>query len=106
MQQESQPKLKVTIRRLPPSLPEEAFKSSLAQFTYEYYAFYPGKSYKSPAKLDRNSVAFLSFATPETLVSFYNTYNGYRFISKNGVEHAVSVELAPWCALSLTYVVK
>ncbi|KAI8815118.1 Smg-4/UPF3 family-domain-containing protein [Cladochytrium replicatum] len=93
---------KVVVRHLPSNLPEEIFKQSVSKWLEfsDYFGYVPGKLAKSKAKLNLLSRAYLNFKTPETLIEFFNAYDGHLFVDNKGIESRALVELAPFQRIS------
>ncbi|KAJ3056628.1 hypothetical protein HK097_005552 [Rhizophlyctis rosea] len=91
-------KTKAVVRRLPPNLPEEVFKSSIDNWLpgTDWYDFVPGKLAKSKAKEHVFSRAYLHFKTFENLIEFAKAYGGHLFVDSRGNEHRAVVEFAPY----------
>ena len=92
------PRLKVVIRRLPPTLPEDILLTSIAAWDkqYDWFSYVPGKPASTKSKSDRFSRAYLKFRKNDDLVDFQRRYNGHAFITKDNTEYRACVELAPY----------
>ncbi|KAJ3190125.1 hypothetical protein HDU85_000416 [Gaertneriomyces sp. JEL0708] len=84
----SKPKLKLVVRRLPPTLPEPIFASLLTSYLpqIEHHYYVPGKSQQKKSKPDIYSRGYVAFKSVEPLYEFYNQFNGHVFISKSKAE--------------------
>ncbi|KAJ3129896.1 hypothetical protein HK098_007650 [Nowakowskiella sp. JEL0407] len=87
---------KVVIRRLPPNLPEDIFKKTVAKWLdfVDWSSYYPGKIAQSKAKENRFSRAYLNFTSADALLEFYQNYSGHVFLDSQGNENRAVVELA------------
>ncbi|KAJ3275022.1 hypothetical protein HDV01_001528 [Terramyces sp. JEL0728] len=95
---EPEPKRKIVIRRLPPSLPEEVFKSSVDKWIdkLKFYQYFPGKLAKSQNKESVYSRAYFSFDDLNILLEFCKSYNGHTFVDGKGNQYKAAVEFAPF----------
>ena len=93
-----QARLKLVIRRLPPTLPEDVFKKSIQAWekSYDWLQYVPGKPASSKIKGDRHGRAYLSFTKTADLQDFWKNYNGHIFLSSSDVEYKAQVEFAPY----------
>ncbi|KAJ3171814.1 hypothetical protein HDU87_008282 [Geranomyces variabilis] len=96
-QKQPQAKTKIVIRRLPPNLPEEIFKGSVAQWLEDadWWTFVAGKVAKSQAKMSVFSTAYVNFKTIDVMLDFCNTYKGL-FVDSKGNESRAIIEFAPF----------
>ncbi|KAK4058831.1 hypothetical protein OIO90_000277 [Microbotryomycetes sp. JL221] len=115
--QQPQQRLKVVVRRLPADLPEAVFWKSVAPWVIRHddssnesqaqaqpgaekvawCQYKPGKVRKN--KQDKDDVAsraYITFRTPESLVAFHRSYDGWTFRDKTGHTSQALVEFAPF----------
>ncbi|KAJ3257914.1 hypothetical protein HK103_004205 [Boothiomyces macroporosus] len=95
---EPEPKRKIVIRRLPPSLPEDVFKNSVEKWLdkLSHYEFFPGKLAKSQNKESVYTRAYFAFEDLNFLLEFCKSYNGHTFIDSKGNQFRAVVEFAPF----------
>ncbi|ORY34746.1 Smg-4/UPF3 family-domain-containing protein [Naematelia encephala] len=93
------PRLKLVIRRLPPTLPEEIFWSSVQPWvndeTCHWRRFVKGRASDGPNGSSVFSRAYCLMANLEHLIEFHRGYDGHLFRSKTGAEYQAVVEFAP-----------
>jgi len=100
-QHEEQPKVKtkIVIRNLPYNITEDEIKKTIEDYLPQisYIYFVPGRLSQSsllevhkevPAKM------FINFLSGESVIAFYNFFEGYIFIDAKGREHKASIEYA------------
>ncbi|TPX32835.1 hypothetical protein SmJEL517_g04147 [Synchytrium microbalum] len=90
-------KLKIVLRRLPPNLPEEIFRSSInpwLEMTDSYY-YCSGKQAKSAAKENVYSRAYIHFKDVPSLLEFHRGFEGHVFADAKGNETRIHIEFAP-----------
>ncbi|KAK4053814.1 hypothetical protein OIV83_001470 [Microbotryomycetes sp. JL201] len=112
-QAQQQQRLKVIVRRLPADLPEAVFWQSVAPWvtrdttpqqqvaqsaeTVVWSLYKPGKVRKhNQDKDDVASRAYITFKTPDALVAFHRSYDGWTFRDKTGRTSQALVEFAPY----------
>ncbi|KAJ3156983.1 hypothetical protein HDU89_002392 [Geranomyces variabilis] len=100
-QKQPHAKTKIVIRRLPPNLPEEIFKGSVAQWLddADWWTFVAGKVAKSQAKMSVFSTAYVNFKNIDVMFDFCNTYKGL-FVDSKGNESRAIIEFAPFQRIS------
>ncbi|KAJ3166891.1 hypothetical protein HDU88_002979 [Geranomyces variabilis] len=100
-QKQPHAKTKIVIRRLPPNLPEEIFKGSVAQWLddADWWTFVAGKVAKSQAKMSVFSTAYVNFKNIDVMLDFCNTYKGL-FVDSKGNESRAIIEFAPFQRVS------
>eukprot|EP00198_Chlamydomonas_reinhardtii_P001763 XP_001691099.1 UPF3 protein [Chlamydomonas reinhardtii] len=88
-------KTKVLVRKLPPAMSEDTFKSvldSVAAGRYNWLSYYAGKvSLKRVA----SSRAYINFVSEEDVYNFKQRFDGHVFISRQGNQYRCAVEYAP-----------
>eukprot|EP00727_Mastigamoeba_balamuthi_P014039 m51a1_g9258 hypothetical protein (267) ;mRNA; f:55245-56612 len=90
-----QPKTKVAVRDLPPTLTAEAFRALLDESfrdAYDYLFFIPGSV---TLRKSKKSKALVNFKDPKTVFAFAEKFNGHAFIDNKGKEDRARVEFAP-----------
>ncbi|XP_024544994.1 regulator of nonsense transcripts UPF3 [Selaginella moellendorffii] len=87
---------KVVVRRLPPTLSEDALVSRIqTRFArpYLWMLFRPGKS------THRNQIhsrAYIEFERPEDVLAFHEDFHGHVFVNEKGSQYKAMVEYAPY----------
>ncbi|KXN69750.1 hypothetical protein CONCODRAFT_79154 [Conidiobolus coronatus NRRL 28638] len=94
------PKLKLTIRQLPPSLPEEVFKSSIKPYLTDEkdivdQKFIPGKVSKKVLTPSKPSRAVIKFETIQKLINFKNLFKNHVYVDQQGVEFKIQIIFSP-----------
>eukprot|EP00877_Chromochloris_zofingiensis_P005904 jgi/Chrzof1/1567/Cz10g12210.t1 len=87
---------KVVVRNLPPTLTEEAFRTTidkLVEGKYNWLSYFPGKV---SLKRTLHARAYLNFITPESVFEFKDKFDGHVFVSKKGTQYKCQVEYAPF----------
>ncbi|WVQ79216.1 hypothetical protein IAT38_001312 [Cryptococcus sp. DSM 104549] len=94
------PRNKLVVRRLPPTLPEEIFWKSVAEWVNDetclwrrYVKGKPGDGHYDAHYT--HSRAYVLMATPQALVDFHRAFDGHVFRAKTGAEFQAVVEYAP-----------
>ncbi len=102
-----QTRLKVVVRRLPARLPESVFLEAAKEFVNDeitdWRAYYPGKQRKNVGpsrqeggKPDTMTRAYIHFKSHETLMAFFQGFNGHLFVDRQGKENRAMVEYAAY----------
>lgn len=96
--QQSQQRLKIVVRHLPPNLPESVLHSSISAWekSYDWIHYVPGKVASSRSKSDRFSRGYLKFRKQDDLQDFQRRFNGHLFVNAEGTEYRALVELSPY----------
>ncbi|KAK1923594.1 Smg-4/UPF3 family-domain-containing protein [Papiliotrema laurentii] len=93
----SAPRLKLVIRRLPPSLPEDIFWNSVQAWikpeTCVWRRYVKGTDDEARKAFSR---AYVLMTNVDDLVAFHRGFDGHIFRSKTGVEFQAVVEFAPY----------
>ena len=84
-----EPKTKVVVRRLPPTLPKDVFETTIAKWlsAINWLSYVPGKIARTKAKVTVFSRAYLNFSNTDALLDFYSEYNGHVFVDAKGRSH-------------------
>lgn len=96
MQKQNKEKTKVIVRRLPPALSEESFKTILDKYAegkYDWVSYYPGKVSIRKVVFSR---AYVNFILPEHVYEFKAKFDGHVFVSNKGNQYKCTVEYAPF----------
>ncbi|KAL7422102.1 hypothetical protein Q5752_002745 [Cryptotrichosporon argae] len=92
------PRLKLVVRRLPPTLPEQTFWAAVAPFVEgksgwrRYVSGRPGDAYGAHPVHSR---AYVLMNDADSLLAFHRGFDGHVFRSKAGGEFQAVVEFAP-----------
>ncbi|KAI3645817.1 hypothetical protein MP228_008745 [Amoeboaphelidium protococcarum] len=88
-------KSKIVVRRLPPNLPESAFKTTIQQWMsrVNYFRYCPGSLVSEG--VNQHSRAYLNFVDSQSVIEFSRVFNGWQFRNKQGQVHVAVVEYAP-----------
>ncbi|EGF83414.1 hypothetical protein BATDEDRAFT_84963 [Batrachochytrium dendrobatidis JAM81] len=94
------PKLrtKIVVRRLPPTLPRDAFFNTISKWLdyIDWSEYVSGKLAKKLAKQNVFSRAYLNFIDCDSVLDFFKSCNGHLFVDSKGNEHRAVVEFAPF----------
>lgn len=96
MQKHSKEKTKVVVRRLPPALSEDSFKTVLDKHVegkYDWMSYFPGKVSLRKVVFSR---AYVNFISPEYVYEFKAKFDGHVFVSNKGNQYKCAVEYAPF----------
>ncbi|XP_053672703.1 regulator of nonsense transcripts 3A [Anopheles nili] len=93
----TQPKSRVVIRRLPPSMTEELFCEQISVDGQlpnydDFYFVGPDWTLGHHASCR----AYLNFTNPEDIFRFADSFDGYTFVDAKGLEYQAVVEYAPF----------
>eukprot|EP00002_Diphylleia_rotans_P038721 TRINITY_DN8851_c0_g2_i1.p1 TRINITY_DN8851_c0_g2~~TRINITY_DN8851_c0_g2_i1.p1 ORF type:complete len:421 (+),score=114.19 TRINITY_DN8851_c0_g2_i1:36-1298(+) len=86
---------KVIVRRLPPSLTGDQFRSAIEGFAsnLSWFNYEKGRARKEG---NIHSVAYLSFVDEQDLYTFEERFQGHMFLDSKGAEYRAVVEYAPY----------
>lgn len=91
------PRVKVIIRRLPPSMTEETFVQQVEPLApHDYLYFVPADWSLGQFATSR---AYINFTDPDDVFLFKDKFDEYVFVDTKGVEYPAIVEFAPFQAL-------
>ncbi|ORY85578.1 Smg-4/UPF3 family-domain-containing protein [Protomyces lactucae-debilis] len=94
-----QQRLRIVVRHLPPTLPEDVFTSTFERYSelkkVESITYLQGKMPKQKTKQPRASRAYIKFRRQEDLAAFMKAFKGHVFVNGEGHEFMAQVELAP-----------
>jgi hypothetical protein len=82
-------KCKLVVRRLPPTLPEKIFLSTLKEWEkyIAWSSYVPGKIAKTASKEDVYSLAYIAIHNVEVLLDFCKKYDGHLFVNSKGQKY-------------------
>ncbi|GMH34111.1 hypothetical protein BSKO_01945 [Bryopsis sp. KO-2023] len=87
---------KVIVRRLPPTLSEQAFKDALDKLSVEGYNWLVFCTGKLSTKRTVCARAYLNFDDPQKVLEFKTTFDGHVFVSSRGTQYKCTVDYAPY----------
>ncbi|KAL1406113.1 hypothetical protein Q8F55_007796 [Vanrija albida] len=91
-------RLKLVVRRLPPTLPADVFWKAVAPYVEgkaQWTRYVPGRPGDAYGQHPVHSRAYALMADVDSLVAFHTGFDGHLFRSKAGDEYQAVVEFAP-----------
>lgn len=93
-------KLKILVRKLPPAMTEDEFKTHTAEWidfdNIEYFSFVKGKVSEDRAKASRHAGSSIKFKSQEQIVALREGIEGRIFTDSRGNQARPQVEFAPF----------
>eukprot|EP00798_Chlamydomonas_sp_ICE-L_P014686 gene14686-20723_t len=94
--QPAKERLKVIVRKLPPGLSEEGFRSAVDKLIadkFTWLSYYQGKFSTKRVQFSR---AYIDFISSDAIFEFKSAFDGHVFVGSKGNQYQCAVEYAPF----------